>query len=147
MSVKVKAEIERVRFYKDQWGIIVCSIDKIMKGDFIGNVNSVVFKGNMPEPSVGATYIIIADYVEDPKWGGQYNIKSIYSDVSFDKNDKSGKQKFLLNLFTPSQVEAMYDTYDDPFSILDAEDVEKLVQIKGCGIKKSRRRDMFSTIR
>lgn len=135
MSVKVKAEIERVRFYKDQWGIIVCSIDKVMKGDFIGDVNNVVFKGNMPEPSIGATYIIIADYIEDPKWGGQYNIKSIYSDVSFDKNDKSGKQKFLLNLFTPSQVEAMYDVYDDPFSILDAEDVEKLVQIKGCGIK------------
>ena len=29
----------------------------------------------------------------------------------------------------------MYEIYDDPFSILDTEDVEKLVQIKGCGIK------------
>lgn len=135
MSVKVKAEIEGIRFYKDQWGIIVCSIDKVLKGEFIGDLNGIVFKGNMPEPVLGATYIIIADYVEDPKWGKQYNIKSIYTDVSFDKNDKSGRQKFLLNLFTPSQVEAMYNTYDDPFSILDAEDVEKLVQIKGCGIK------------
>lgn len=135
MSVKVKAEIEGIRFFKDQWGIIVCSIDKVLKGEFIGDLNAMVFKGNMPEPVLGATYIIVADYVEDPKWGRQYNIKSIYSDVSFDKNDKSGRQKFLLNLFTPSQVQAMYEVYDDPFSILDAEDVEKLVQIKGCGIK------------
>jgi exodeoxyribonuclease V alpha subunit len=135
MSVKVKAEIEGIRFYRDQWGIIVCSIDKVLKGDFIGDKNGMIFKGTMPEPVLGATYIIIADYVEDPKWGRQYNIKSIYSDVSFDKNDKSGRQKFLLNLFTPSQVQAMYDVYDDPFSVLDAEDVEKLVQIKGCGIK------------
>lgn len=135
MSVKVKAEIEGIRFYKDQWGIIVCSIDKVIKGYYIGDKDRMVFKGNMPEPVIGATYIIIADYVEDPKWGEQYNIKSIYSDVSFDKNDKSGRQKFLLNLFTPSQVQAMYEVYDDPFSILDAEDVEKLVQIKGCGIK------------
>ena len=135
MSVKVKAEIEGIRFYRDQWGIIVCSIDKVLKGEFIGDLNAMVFKGNMPEPVLGATYIIIADYVEDPKWGRQYNIKSIYTDVSFDKNDKSGRQKFLLNLFTPSQVQAMYDVYDDPFSVLDAEDVEKLVQIKGCGIK------------
>lgn len=135
MSVKVKAEIEGIRFYKDQWGIIVCSIDKVLKGEFIGDLNGMVFKGNMPEPVLGATYIIIADYIEDPKWGRQYNIKSIYTDVSFDKNDKSGRQKFLLNLFTPSQVQAMYEVYDDPFSILDAEDVEKLVQIKGCGIK------------
>ena len=135
MSVKVKAEIEGIRFYRDQWGIIVCSIDKVLKGDFIGDLNCMVFKGNMPEPSLGATYIIVADYIEDPKWGRQYDIKSMYSDVSFDKNDKSGKQKFLLNLFTPNQVQAMYDVYDDPFSILDSEDVEKLVQIKGCGIK------------
>ena len=135
MSVKVKAEIEGIRYFKDQWGIIVCSIDKVLKGEFIGDLNGMVFKGNMPEPVLGATYIIIADYVEDPKWGKQYNIKSIYSDVSFDKNDKSGRQKFLLNLFTPSQVQAMYEVYDDPFSVLDAEDVEKLVQIKGCGIK------------
>lgn len=135
MSVKVKAEIEGIRFYKDQWGIIVCSIDKVIKGYFVGDKNRMVFKGNMPEPVIGATYIIIADYVEDPKWGEQYNIKSIYSDVSFDKNDKSGRQKFLLNLFTPNQVQAMYETYDDPFSILEAEDIEKLVQIKGCGIK------------
>ena len=135
MSVKVKAEIERVRFYKDQWGIIVCSIDKVLKGEFIGDKNGMVFKGSMPEPVLGATYIIIADYVDDPKWGRQYNIKSIYSDVSFDKNDKNGRRKFLLNLFTPYQVEAMYEAYDDPFSILDSEDMEKLVQIKGCGIK------------
>lgn len=135
MSVKVKAEIEGIRFYRDQWGIIICSIDEVLKGDFIGDKNAMIFKGNMPEPVLGATYIIIADYVDDPKWGEQYDIKSIYSDVSFDKNDKSGKQKFLLNLFTPNQVQAMYEVYDDPFSVLDSEDVEKLVQIKGCGIK------------
>ena len=82
MSVKVKAEIEGVKFYKDQWGIIVCSIDKVLKGEYIGDKYMMTFKGNMPEPVVGSTYIIVADYVEDPKWGQQYDIKSIYSDVS-----------------------------------------------------------------
>lgn len=135
MSVKVRASIEIIRYYKDQWGIVICSIDEVLKGDFIGDKNGMVFKGNMPEPVRGATYIIVADYVEDPKWGNQYNIKSIYSDISFDKEDKKGKEKFLLSIFTPNQVSAMYEIYDDPFSILDAEDVEKLVQIKGCGIK------------
>ena len=135
MSVKVRASIEIIRYYKDQWGIVICSIDEVLKGDFIGDKNGMVFKGNMPEPARGATYIIVADYVEDPKWGNQYNIKSIYSDISFDKEDKKGKEKFLLSIFTPNQVSAMYEIYDDPFSILDAEDVEKLVQIKGCGIK------------
>ena len=135
MSVKVKASIEIIRFYKNQWGIIICSIDKVLKGEFEGQLDYTVFKGEMPEPVRGATYIITADLVEDPKWGKQYDIKSMYSDISFDKHDKDGKLKFLSNLFTPAQVEAMYDTYDDPFSILEKGDVEKLVQIKGCGIK------------
>ena len=135
MSVKVKASIEIIRYYKDQWGIVICSIDEVLKGDFIGDKNGAVFKGNMPEPVRGATYIIVADYVEDPKWGKQYNIKAIYNDISFDKNDKKSRRKFLESIFTSYQVEAMYNIYDDPFSILDAEDVEKLVQIKGCGIK------------
>ncbi len=135
MSVKVKASVEGIRFYKDQWGIIVCSIDKIIKGDFIGDKNGTVFKGNMPSPVKGISYIIEADYVNDSKWGDQYNIKSIYSDVPIDENDKDGKLRFLRSLFTPNQIEAMYSIYDDPFSILNNEDIEKLVQIKGCGIK------------
>lgn len=135
MSVKVRATIESVRYYKEQWGIILCSIDEVIKGDFIGDKNLMVFKGNMPEPVRGASYIIVADYNEDPKWGRQYDIKSIYSDVSFDKNDEAGKYKFLNSLFTRAQVEAMYETYDDPFSVLEEGDSAKLVQIRGCGIK------------
>lgn len=135
MSVKVKASVEGIRFFKDQWGIIVCSIDKVIKGKFIGDKNGTVFKGNMPYPVRGLSYIIEADYVNDPKWGDQYDIKSIYSDIPVDENDKDGKLRFLRSLFTPNQIEAMYSIYDDPFSILNNEDVEKLVQIKGCGIK------------
>lgn len=133
--MKVKASIEGIRFFKDQWGIIVCSIDKVIKGKFIGDKNGTVFKGNMPYPVRGLSYIIEADYVNDPKWGDQYDIKSIYSDIPVDENDKDGKLRFLRSLFTPNQIEAMYSIYDDPFSILNNEDVEKLVQIKGCGIK------------
>lgn len=133
--MKVKASVEGIRFFKDQWGIIVCSIDKVIKGKFIGDKNGTVFKGNMPYPVRGLSYIIEADYVNDPKWGDQYDIKSIYSDIPVDENDKDGKLRFLRSLFTPNQIEAMYSIYDDPFSILNNEDVEKLVQIKGCGIK------------
>lgn len=133
--MKVKASVEGIRFFKDQWGIIVCSIDKVIKGKFIGDKNGTVFKGNMPYPVRGLSYIIEADYINDPKWGDQYDIKSIYSDIPVDENDKDGKLRFLRSLFTPNQIEAMYSIYDDPFSILNNEDVEKLVQIKGCGIK------------
>ena len=135
--IKVKASVEIIKFYKNQWGIIVCSIDKVMKGELEKDINTdyCVFKGEMIEPCVGSTYIITADYVEDPRWGGQYLIKSMYNDISFDMNDKDGRLKFLKSLFTDYQIEAMYNTFDDPFSILEQGDSAKLVQIKGCGIK------------
>ena len=137
MSIKVKASVEAIRFYKNQWGIIVCSIDKIIKGELEEGIRKdcCTFKGEMPEPSIGGMYIIIADYVEDPKWGGQYNIISIFNDISFDAYDKQGRLKFLRTLFTDAQVRAMYEVYDDPFDILEKGDTEKLVQIRGCGIK------------
>lgn len=137
MSIKVKASVESIRFFKNQWGIIICSIDKVIKGELEQGIHKdcCTFKGEMPEPSIGGMYIIIADYVEDPKWGGQYNIVSMFNDVSFDAYDKQGRLKFLRTLFTDAQVRAMYEVYDDPFSILEKGDSEKLVQIKGCGIK------------
>ncbi len=137
MNVKVRASVEIIRYYKEdtQWGIIICSIDEVLKGEFTGDKSGSVFKGVMPRPSLGATYIITAEYVEDPKWGKQYNIISIFTDVSLDKNDEQGRYKFLTSLFTYGQVEAMYEAYSDPFDLLEKGDIQKLVQIKGCGIK------------
>lgn len=134
-SISCIATVERIRYYKDNFGIIVCSIDRMDSGELDKDIreDEVIFKGTMPTPIVGNMYNITADYIEDPKWGGQYNIKAMFTAVSFDTAD--GKKRFLSSIFTEYQIDAMYEALDDPFDALQNEDYNKLVQIKGCGLK------------
>ena len=37
---------------------------------------------------------VVADYVLDDKWGDQYDIVSIYTDITFNKNDDNSKKKY-----------------------------------------------------
>jgi exodeoxyribonuclease V alpha subunit len=88
----------------------------------------------MAKPNIGDIITINAEYVEDPTWGAQYNLISLYPALSLNHDTKS-KYKFLSALFTPLQVENMYNVYEDPFEILDKKDAEKLTKISGCGVK------------
>ena len=130
------ATVETVRFYKDNFGIIVCSINSIKTGELADTLftSEVVFKGTMPYPVVGNTYNIKAEYVCDLKWGDQYNIISMFTAVSFDTAD--GKRKFLESIFTPYQVENMYEALTDPFTALDTRNYTDLIKIKGCGMTR-----------
>ena len=88
----------------------------------------------MPQPIIGNSYNITAEYVEDPKWRGQYNIICMFSAIVFKEGDKKGQRKFLESLFTDLQVENMYKALADPFLTLKEENVTDLVKVHGCGI-------------
>ena len=133
--IKLTCTVERVRFYKDQFGIIVCSIDRIKEGTpHLDKDGTLIFKGVMPQPIIGNAYNITAEYVEDPKWGKQYNILCMFSAIVFGEKDKKGQRKFLESIFTPLQVENMYEALDDPFLTLKEENVADLVKVRGCGL-------------
>lgn len=93
----------------------------------------------MPKLIEGSIYTIVADFVLDDKWGEQYDIVSIYTDLTFNKDDDNSKKKFLSAIFTPLQIKNMYDTLDDPFDALARNDAEQLVKIKGCGMDTAAR--------
>lgn len=133
--IKIIGTVESIPYYKNEWGIIVLSLDKIKQGKpRTDGFNQVTVKGNMPEPKRGDMYNITAEYVIDPKWGGQYNILSIFSAITFDENDVVGQKRFLLSLFTPLQVENMYKALDNPFAALQSGNILELVKVKGCGM-------------
>lgn len=132
-KIKVTCSVERVRFYKDQFGIIICSVDRIKEGTpHFDKDGTLIFKGVMPQPIVGNMYDIVAEYVEDPKWGGQYNISCMFSAITFKEDDKIGQKKFLASIFTPLQVKNMYDVLSDPFLVFKEENVQELVKVRGC---------------
>lgn len=135
-TIECVATVKKIRFYKENFGIIVCSIDSIKSGKLPKTLSryGVTFKGTMPYPVEGNTYNIKADYVCDTKWGDQYNIRSMFTAVTFDTPE--GKRKFLESIFSPYQVENMYNALEDPFTALDTRNYTDLIKIKGCGMTR-----------
>ena len=134
--IKADVSVEKVLFFKDNWGIISCSVDREIEGKVqLGRYNNACFKGQMPELKQGQMCTVIADFVHDNRYGDQYNIVSIWDRIDFAETDDRGKKKYLASLFTEKQVNMMYDALDDPFMALKNHDMEALVKIKGCGLK------------
>lgn len=137
-KIKAVVGVEHIRYYKNNWGIAEVSVEKIKEGKLFDPENNVIIiKGIMPEISEGNIYTIIAEFVQDPKWGGQYNIISMYTEIEFSEDDIEGKKKFISYLFTPLQVKQMYKTLPDPYETLKQKDYNALTKVKGCGVKNA----------
>lgn len=139
-KLKATVSVERLRYYKNEWGIAEVSIDKVLEGTPVStNSDNIIIKGNMPKLIEGSIYTVSAEYVNDDKWGEQYNIVAIYSDLTFDKDSDNSKKKFLSSIFTPKQVNNMYDALPDPFKTLSDNNALELVKVKGCGMDTAAR--------
>lgn len=133
--------VNRVRYYNqtNNFGIIVADVvesEGEVRKDKFGHI---VLKGTMPEPKTDVEYNVYAQFVVDEKWGEQYEVISMYTNLNIDVNDKEGQKEFLKILFTENQVEAMYDALENPYMALYDKDASALVQVKGVGLKTANR--------
>lgn len=133
-KIKITCSLITMRFYKNEFGIAVVSVDSVQDGEpKTDKFNQITIKGVMPQLKEGNSYSLFAEYVSDPKWGGQYNVISIYEDIQLKDGDKIGEKRFIDSLFTELQVHAMYKALDDPFKALKDGNIDELVKVKGCG--------------
>lgn len=136
-------EVEKIRYYDSikNWGIVICSVDKVISDvrPAYDDNKHITIKGAMTEPNVGGQYNLKGELVNDPKWGDQYNIISFNAAVPLTTDDKLVQKKYLLTLYTPIEVENMYESLSNPYITLRDKDVQSLVTVKGCGIKTADR--------
>lgn len=131
--IKVVCTLETIRYYKGDFGIIVASINTIKHGKpVMDDKKCITVKGVMPKLKEGNYYNLTAEYVNDPKWGGQYNVISMFNTVDFSQGNKQGQKRFLSSIFTPNQVENMYKALDDPFKCLENGNADELIKVRGC---------------
>lgn len=115
-------------------------MDSIKEGKpYTDASGKIIIKGIVQNLREGDTYSLTAEYVEDPKWGGQYKIISMFKAVDFDETNERGQVKFLESLFTPLQVQNMYKALKNPFDTLKNTRVDELVKVKGCGQQTAQR--------
>lgn len=133
--VRIECTVKKILFFRDNWGIISVSIDNVLDGDLITDSENTILKGEMPSVREGESYKATAVYVEDSKYGGQYNIEMLTSNITLDTSDTKGQRKFLESIFSRGQVQNMYEALDNPYQAFVDEDIVSLCKIKGCGLK------------
>lgn len=133
--------VDQTRFRKDDFAIILCSIHELRENSAepkYSSYNQITIKGTMPTlKEDGTLYNVVAEYVDDPKWGDQYNMISVMPSIEFGTDDPKGQKQFLLSIFTEGQVKEMYEALDNPFKALKEGNAAELVKIKGCGMKNA----------
>lgn len=134
-TVKVICHLKRMIYYNSDsnFGIMSMRLDKQMEGAPV--MEPFTMKGTTSRLMEKMQYIASLREIEDKKYGKQYEIISIRPAFDLSENNPTNQKKYLEQLFTPGQVELMYDGIENPFKALKEKDFAKLVQIKGCGIK------------
>ena len=141
-ELKAVVEIESVRFFNrdTNWGIVICTIDKVIEGvPALDDKKQITVKGTMAEPNAGGVYNLKGKCINDPKWGVQYDIVSFCVAVPLTTDDRAAQKKYISSLYTPREVQEMYDTLDNPYEALLNKDTKSLVKISGCGLKVAHR--------
>lgn len=133
--IKIECTVKKILFFKNNWGIISVTVDKVKEGKLKTDPINTILKGELPTIIEGESYKATCTYTTDAKYGDQYNIEIFTSNVTLDTSDKKGQRKFLESIFTKGQVENMYDALEDPYQAFLNEDTVSLCKIKGCGLR------------
>lgn len=136
-KIKIIGNVERIRYFKNSWGIISCYIESVEEGNW--DEPYIICKGEMAEPILGQSYKITGNMVHDAKYGDQLDIINMRSVVDFDESNDRGKRQFLSSIFTPLQVQNMYEALSDPYAALKNNDSKELIKVKGCGLDTATR--------
>lgn len=137
-NIECKVKINKVLYPKGKvqcgdWGILSVSPIEIIAGEpILDKWNCFVCKGILPDVSYTDTYKFIGKLVNDSKFGDQYEIISLGTD--YNLSDEEDQRIFLSHILTDSQLHALYEMYENPFEIIENEDVEALCKVYGIGV-------------
>jgi exodeoxyribonuclease V alpha subunit len=132
-QIKCTAKVHQIRYWNNNWGIAIVEPIEVFYGSIeqFKGFGTVTIKGNMARPNLTETYTIIANEVDDPKYGRQYDL--VYIGEENDLSSVAKQKIFLSKMITQNQIENLYLTVKDPFEAIKNENVELLVTAKGIG--------------
>lgn len=129
MSLEIKGTVEDVIFKNEDNGFCVAIIDH--------NSEMLFIKGIIPIIEIGQMMSFTGEYVNDPKYGEQFNVKT--SQVILP-TDKDGIELFLASGFIdgigPAFAERIVDKFGKDSLDIIQYNSQKLLEIDGIGEKK-----------
>lgn len=110
-----------------EYAIFAGRVRKTLEGDTLKKIK---LKGNVPKLAYGTTYKVYAELAEtNATYGDTYEI--MYMSKKIDISSKEKQKEFLSNILSDTQVEGLFDMYDDVIKLLEDRDVESLCKVKG----------------
>jgi len=137
----------RSGFKSGDFAIIKFRVDQVIEGEIpdeccasivFGDSNEnahreyiICVKGNFPSISFISQYILTGELVIDKTWGPQYNLTAIRLD--YNLQDANEQKKFFSFFMTENQVNALFESVENPISLLENKDIGELCKVKGIG--------------
>lgn len=123
--------IEKIRFQRDMFAIVVAKDDS-------GKTD--VYTGNFPNMEVGAEFDVDCELVHDPKWGPQYKVHN----ACHASSEQASPENILLYLESgaihgcgPTLANKIYSTFGDDSLEIIRNDWNKLEIVPGISAKKA----------
>ena len=139
----IKAKLHNYRFPKNkahnsgEYAIVLLEVIDILEGNIPENAythyghRTIIVTGNMPRLNYDIEYKVQAKRVTDPKWGIQYDCESIRMNYNLDAPED--QRKFLSFFLTDSQIDILFNQFENPIIPLRDNDIEALTSVKGIG--------------
>ena len=137
-SIKCRIKIARQLFPKGnkkrssgEFAILSAYVIDVIEGEpkLDTKWKTITLTGNMCEIEANEVYTVVANEVENEKFGTQYQV--VFIGRVYDLTDATKQRAFLSKIITEKQVESLFLAYNNPVEILENGDVEALCQIKG----------------
>lgn len=147
-TVKGTAKLKKIMFpkgrYETSGGFTIASFESAEMEEGQVELNptfgTFTIKGEMPPLKEGEEYYFIAEEGErHPQFGLGYEIAFMRQNINLDENDEDSVKSFLEVILTKRQVKSLYEAFDNPISIIEAKDIQKLTEAKGVGLKTAQR--------
>jgi exodeoxyribonuclease V alpha subunit len=147
-TIKLTAKLKKIMFPKNTYttsgGFAIASYEpvNVEEGELEINPTYGTFsvKGNTPPLKEGTEYyMIIEEGDRHPTFGLSYELAFMRQDVNLDTEDEGSVKNFLEIILTKRQVSSLFEAFDNPVSIIEAKDIEKLTEANGIGLKTAQR--------
>jgi exodeoxyribonuclease V alpha subunit len=138
-KVKVFKQIyPRTKIESGDFGILSCSIVEVMDGEpQLDKNDCIIIKGILPETNFYDTYKLIGKLIKDKTYGWQYDI--VYFNTDYNLTDQEEQKIFLSHILTEGQISELYKTLQNPFEVIEKEDIHTLTKVKGIGVITAQR--------
>ena len=134
-KIRAMVRVTAICFDKNEF-IIRGIIDEVKAGTplYVDRKRTVTVKGHFERPTIGKTYMLVGFLLpnsNNPSYNPAYDAYYFGTEISLET--PQDKRNFLSSILTTSQVTNLYNTFSNPFQIIQQKDKQSLMKVKGIG--------------